>query len=404
MSLFRAEALNTGSGAAYGPIVLARPWSSWLFALAGALVALAVCGCLILGSYTKRATATGLLVPTQGVIRILPSTAGIVTQRRVDEGQKVRRGDLLFVLSDERRVADASGNARLSDAQAASHAQRRSSLLGTINAMRLLREQTQQGLRARLEALGEQERRAEQEIDLHSRRIQAAARTLERHRTLARERFISDAALQDKEDQVEALRAQLLSAQRQRAELGSTVVSIQSELQQAATRANTQIAEFERDLATLNLESAEANTRDRLAITAPMDGVVTAITAQIGQSTGAHALATLLPEGSELVAQLFAPSRAVGFVEVGQTVRIRYQAYPYQKFGQYTGVVTEVSRSPLQPGELNAAMPLVLASQEGVYRVTVKLDSQERTRPRQPRIASAGHWHSKRISNRNAGD
>lgn len=377
MSLFRAEALNMKSGAPYGPIVLARSWPSWVFVLAAGLIAMSACGYLVLGSYTKRATVVGLLVPTQGTIRVIAATPGIVTQKRVEEGQRVRQGELLFVLSDDRRAAGGSEHARLSDAQATSLAQRRESLLRAVGTLHLLREQTQQGLRSRLESLRDQGRRIQQEIELQGRRVDVAVRMLERHRTLAHERFISEVVLQDKEDQVETLRAQLIAAQRQKVELTSTTVSVQSELRQTDTRTENQIAELERDLAMLGQEAAEARTRDRLAVTAAMDGVITAVTAQVGQAVGSQALATLLPADAELIAQLFAPSRAVGFVEAGQRVRIRYQAFPYQKFGQYAGVVTEVARSPLQPGELSAASPVALTNQEGLYRVTVKLDAQD---------------------------
>ncbi|MGO4393256.1 HlyD family secretion protein [Variovorax sp. M-6] len=376
MSLFRTEALKSETGALHGPIMLARPWPSWAFALAGALIALFICGYLVSGSYTKRATAAGLLVPTQGAIRILATAPGVVARRHVEEGQHVRRGEVLFVLADERRAADRPGHARLSDVQAESLAQRHASLLRAVESAKLLREQTKQGLRGRLEALLEQRRRSQQEIDLHARRVVVAERMLDRHRVLERERFISEVALQDKEDQLEMLRAQLISAQRLQAELTNSIVSAQSELSQTSTRTDNQIGELERGLAALDQEAAEAHTRDRLAVTAPLDGIVTAITAQVGQPAGGQALATLLPEGAELVAQIFAPSRAVGFVEPGQPVRIRYQAYPYQKFGQYTGTVTEVSRSPLQPSDFTAMPPVALPHQEGVYRVTVRLDSQ----------------------------
>jgi membrane fusion protein len=375
MSLFRAEVLRRDL-AAYGPIVIARPWPSWILVLAAALISASACSYLILGSYTKRTTVIGLLVPTQGTIRIFPAVPGVVTQKRVEEGQRVRRGELLFVLSDDRRIVDAPENARLSDTQATSLAQRRESMLRTIGTLRILRDQTQEGLRARLQTLQDQKRRVQQEIDLHGRRIATATSMLERQRTLARERFISEMALQDKEDQVNTLRVQLIAAERQKAELASTAAAVKSELDQSGTRTETQIAELERDLAALGQETAEARARDHLAVTAPVDGVITAITAQVGQPSGGQALATLLPEGSELAAHLFAPSRAIGFVETSQVARIRYQAFPYQKFGQYRGVVTEVSRSPLQPGELSTAAALAFTSQEGVYRVTVKLDSQ----------------------------
>lgn len=64
----------------------------------------------------------------------------------------------------------------------------------------------------------------------------------------------------------------------------------------------------------------------------------------------------------------------MGFVEIGQKVRIRYQAYPYQKFGQYDGIVEEISRNPIQVGDIPTTLPLAI--QEGVYGVSVRLSSQ----------------------------
>jgi membrane fusion protein len=63
----------------------------------------------------------------------------------------------------------------------------------------------------------------------------------------------------------------------------------------------------------------------------------------------------------------------VGFVQAGQAVRLRVQAYPYQKFGWVAGTVQRVARSPqpaaaLQPCVLPAPVP------EPLYRVVVTLD------------------------------
>jgi len=75
---------------------------------------------------------------------------------------------------------------------------------------------------------------------------------------------------------------------------------------------------------------------------------------------------------------LFAPSSAIGFVRPDQKVQLRYQAFPYQKFGHQSGAVIQVSRAPLQATEL-AALPLQAAAggnAEPLYRITVQLDQQ----------------------------
>ena len=90
----------------------------------------------------------------------------------------------------------------------------------------------------------------------------------------------------------------------------------------------------------------------------------------------------IIPEGSKLEANLFSRSRDIGFVHTGQRVLLRYQPFPYQKFGQYEGVVSGVSRSALSPGDLSQQLPglsSLYGVDEPVYRITVDLKSQNAT-------------------------
>jgi membrane fusion protein len=40
-----------------------------------------------------------------------------------------------------------------------------------------------------------------------------------------------------------------------------------------------------------------------------------------------------VPSGARLLAHLYAPSSAVGFLRADQPVLLRYDAFPYQKYG-----------------------------------------------------------------------
>jgi membrane fusion protein len=64
------------------------------------------------------------------------------------------------------------------------------------------------------------------------------------------------------------------------------------------------------------------------------------------------------------------PSRAIGFVEPGQAVRLLYDAFPYTRFGAHGGEVVSVGRSILAPEELDAPA----RSREPVYKVRVRPD------------------------------
>jgi len=113
------------------------------------------------------------------------------------------------------------------------------------------------------------------------------------------------------------------------------------------------------------------------------------VLAEPGQHVaGGATILTVLPEGSPLEAHLFAPSRAVGFVRAGQEVRLRYPAFPFQKFGSHRGRVASVSRHAIAPGELGYAPPD--GSREPLYRIKVALESQAVTAYGRPEPLQAG--------------
>ena len=83
-------------------------------------------------------------------------------------------------------------------------------------------------------------------------------------------------------------------------------------------------------------------------------------------------LMTLIPVNSQLEVKLFAPTRAIGFVKEGAKVKIRLDAFPYQKYGLLDGVVTEVPHNILQPNEIKYP----IRYDEPVYQITVQLPQQ----------------------------
>jgi membrane fusion protein len=87
----------------------------------------------------------------------------------------------------------------------------------------------------------------------------------------------------------------------------------------------------------------------------------------------------IIPSDTMLQAQLFSPSRAVGFLREGQRVLLRYEAFPYQKFGFQEGVVVSVSRSAVSPAEMTqqlAGLNTLYGANEPIYRVIVNLKQQ----------------------------
>jgi membrane fusion protein len=83
--------------------------------------------------------------------------------------------------------------------------------------------------------------------------------------------------------------------------------------------------------------------------------------------------ATLLPKDSPLHAELLVPTRAIGFVHAGQAVTLRYEAFPYERFGQFSGKVESVGKTIWTAGD--SVGPI--AVREPVYRIIVDLERQQ---------------------------
>jgi len=371
--LYRTEALNARQVKWLGEIVLIRPVSfSILCALAGSLAA-AVLIFLFTGTYTKRTTVSGQLVPDLGLVKVYVPQYGIVVKKNVVEGQLVKRGDVLYVLSSE-RYSDTQGSVQATISKQVNA--RRTSLQEALDKTRRLNEEERAALQNRIAGLESELAKIDSQVEGQAGRVKLAEDAVVRMRDLAAQHFISKEQLQQRQADLLDQRARMQSLERDRISVGRDLTSQKNDLAAMPLRHQNVLAQIERDITSLGQELTESEAKRRLEITAPESGIATAVTAEVGQmADGGKPLLSIVPAGAKMQAYLYAPSRAIGFVKPGDKVQMRYQAYPYQKFGQAQGTVTYVAKVALSGNELTG-----LAQQanggEPLYRITVDLAAQ----------------------------
>jgi membrane fusion protein len=377
-SLFRPEVVEGRQQAWLGSIQLVRPVPLAVLTVLVVTVAMLVAGFLVEGRYTRKAHVTGYLVPDRGVVRLVPREAGTVVETRVAEGRAVKRGDVLFVLSVDR--VSTSGDTRAAVEQ--SLAARRSSLQDAARRTAQLRQEQASALDRQIGDMRQELTQIDAEGEVVKQQLALKEQDLAQYEALMdSENFVSPAHLRTKKADVLEVRARLQALVLKRAMHARELAAVEAKRREQPLQAQAASGEIERELATLEEASAENEAKRTEVIRATEDGVVTALLAGNGHSVSpASAVAMLLPADARLQAQLFAPSSAVGFVRPSQQVQLRYQAFPYQKFGHHAGQVLQVSRTPLQAAEL-AGLPLPEAlkatpSAEPLYRITVALDEQ----------------------------
>jgi membrane fusion protein len=378
--LFRPEVLAERRTQWLGSVLLAPKLSHRLFSIYALLVTGAIVALLFFGEYTRTAKVSGWLVPEQGMVRVFAAQTGVATEMYVKEGASVKRGERLLALSTELQSATL-GNTQAQIARGLTS--RRDSLQEELRQQKLLLAQQKRAFSNRLAALRSEEEQITEEIALQESRLRLTEKSEARQSELRDKGFISDQqfqlAAEAKLEQASKLRA----LQRNRATMRRERSTVEAEMNDLPLKFQSQIATTERSISTMGQELAEAEAKRETVVTAPQEGTVTAIQAETGGRANTTApLLSILPTGAKLEAHLYTPSRSIGFVRPGQKVLIRYQAYPYQKFGHYEGAVANISRSAMSPNELPsqlAGLTSLYGTNEPVYRITVSLASQQAT-------------------------
>ena len=369
-SLFRPQAVTAASGE-HSSVSLPVAPMSWQV-LGGFILACVALVVVFLGTaeYARKETAGGALVAAGGAVRVSALRGGVVTDLRVKEGDRVVAGQPLFTVAS-RQGLEAGGTLD-------------SAVLASLDTqIQVLKEQIAAGpervanevrrldaaiasVAAERDALGAQRRLMAERVQVtEDRRGTVARLTQQGHSTRT--------ALQEQDEALLARRQALAEIDRDLAAADKELGQTQLQREQLPVQQAERLAQLRLGLADRERQKAEAQAQRAQVLTAPIGGRVTALQAAPGQIVDpAKPLLTLLPDGASLLAELFVPSRAIGFVEPGQRVRLMVDAFPYQRFGTLGGSVETVSQAVLSPADVIGRTALT----EPAYRVTVRLDRQ----------------------------
>jgi membrane fusion protein len=385
-SIFRAEVHQSAERARLGRIVLVRPLSFTFLTVAAGATCLLVLAFLAMAEYAKKASVQGALVPAAGAIRVVAHQAGTLQGRRLVEGERVEAGEELFRLTEGRATTGGLPLGNALDALSAGRAldldrQRRATHAGALAEIRSLERRLVQ-----LEADREEQ---QHDLDRLGERGRLVAERAKRFATLEASGFVSTAQRQQADEEALEQDSRFGAARRTRLAIERDIATTRGAIEEAHARHRSQLAAIDGQVAALEQARLERAVQSDSRVEAPASGLVAAVLAEPGQPVASGApLLTVLPEGSPLEAHLYAPSRAIGFVRKGQEVRLRYPAFPFQKFGSHRGRVVSVSRQAHAPGELGFAPPD--NSREPLYRIKVALDSQAVTAYGRPEPLQAG--------------
>ena len=375
MSLFRKEAVSHQSERLTGSITLAQPLSIKLTVLILVSVAVAIIAFLFSAEYSRKETVRGFLMPNKGVIKSFANQGGTIDKLWVQEVDQIIKGQSLATII----VQQNNSNGIDLSTQLAEQLNAQSNFLSdeitqhqALKNQELLNLQTQKiasanekvALKSQLTFVEEKLMLLnEQQLDFNQLNKSGYVSNLEKDRQ-------QQALLEAKQEKQNIARL-LLQHQNQ---LNQITFNIKNIPQQYALRINS----LKRQQAELQRQLAQVASNYKYTITASNSGTVTGVQVVEGETLSqsiaqSKPLLHILPEGSELIAELLLPTRSAGFIQVGNNTRLRFDAFPYQRFGFINSEITRIDQTLISPNEIQ--LPVTL--QEPVYRLRAKLNQQQ---------------------------
>jgi membrane fusion protein len=337
---------------------------AWLLVVAVSSIIIFIC----IAGYTRKETVAGYLAPTTGTAEIFVPQQGTVTEVHVAEDKVVDEGDVLLTIDTSQITADGLD---VNAAVLKSLSVQKMVLSSQIDA----EDRSTSSEKSRLTAAirnGEAELlQLTSQIGFQEEQITIAKKLVDTaHKMQASGYFSAPEVYRREEGLLDA--KQTLSSLRQRYSARETELSqTRSSLQQLPTESARKLQPLRSELAQVDQRIAEVGGRRSFAIRAPIAGRIANLQATVGQIADPKRLQLdILPLESPLQAVLFVPTRAIGFVRPGQKVRLLYEAFPFQRFGTYSGRVVSVSKTILSDAGLSAPIEL----KEPSYKVIAALD------------------------------
>ena len=367
-ALFRAEVFEARRQRLAGTVVAAVPPSARLYTIIVAVTCFIILLTLSFGQYASTANVRGVVAYDLGVARVSASSPGDVAAIHVRAGEQVAAGAPLLTIATAQGANGLAAQLTEIETQIR-EIDRQIALAGTagVTELQALRQQ-QSGLGGSITSLQRQRSIVQSQIGITQSMLARNARLAKAGAGSQRQVDDMRATLLSRQAESEALTQRISDAQ-------SKVSEVSIQLSQRGLTSDTSRSQLIAQRAILVAQRADIARADRLVIAAPVAGEVSDVATEIGQRVGPEkSLVTIIPLGSKIEAWLYAPSSAIGFAKPGQQVRLRFDAYPYQKYGWGQGTVVAISRVAIDPANVDAA----IRPTEPVFRVRVRIDSMGR--------------------------
>ena len=367
--LFRSEALEAQNYRLHGDVLVLPSLKLSLIGAGLFVWVLLALSWLFIAEYARQETVQGWLEPGQGVLRVFAESAsGKIKRILVKEGESVEKGQPLIIVNGDRVLQDGT---HLEERLLAEYRQQKKRISEQILNTQKIHLQRKQELTSQLQNLKQEALQLHQQLELSRQRHALLKAQLNNAESIHDKGHISTRDFHQIVADELNLRSELVGLERASLNHQNQRQKLQVELRVKPQELQNTRARLQNELSDISQKIAQLHGQRAHVIKAPQSGIVSNIQVRQGQFTKTNLpLLTIVPPGESLSARLFVPASAAGFLREGQAIKMRYDAFPYQKFGLHHGVISGISKAAILPNEVHG---LAISVKEPVFIVQASL-------------------------------
>ena len=378
--LFRQQAMEHFQHRLHGDVLVLPKFAHSSLGLLLLVWIIAVLIWLGYSQYTRHETVQGWLEPAAGVAKhYAPEYRGIIAAVHVREGQEVLAGQALLTINGDHQI---SAEQSVEQALLNEYQQQLSSAVRALQQQQQIHALQIQSSQQQIEAATSDLKQINTLKQIAQQRLRLISNRIETLISVRQQGHITASKTDALQEQRLAMQIQVQALIREQQNQANRILQLGTEAQLLPHQYNTAREQIHHQVSELTQQITKVNGQRKYTVVASRDGVINNLHVKLGQSVTANqALLSIVPLNFITEAQLLVPIRAAGLLFIGQHIDIRYHAFPHQKFGLYSGELSNISSALVLPNE----MPNVpIAIQEPMYLVKAKLNSSVLTGIGQP--------------------
>ncbi|MCE0557246.1 HlyD family efflux transporter periplasmic adaptor subunit [Motilimonas sp. E26] len=369
--MFREKAVQHASHRLHGDVVVLPTISSLLLTFVILLFLIAIVLFLANGTYPRKVTAFGVIEPDEGLSKVYAERTGTVREVKVRIGDFIDENSPLILINGDQYLGD--GRA-LTESLLTSLREERKSVIASIERARVRHPIEISNIDNDILSIQSELMFIEEQIAALDQRYKITHKLYQSAASLEKKGHISTEALSLQQEKVSMIRSDLAALKRSKSVREFELTELKGKRQLMPGTQEDKIAALLQQQRDIDEEILKQEAIQSYTLKAPIAGIVTGLQVKPGQKPPLNSpLVTIIPSDTTYSAQIFVPVRNAGFLKKGKDVSIRYDAYPFQKFGIYDGKIESIERTVIMPEEARKHSVLL---NEPVYRVQVKLAQQ----------------------------